>query len=134
MAKPDRELRRMVAQLQAFPVDDFDSVMDDLAPEKRQRVAQLLREFEDADLDHAFVSSNKRSFQPKTVPPDLSPWLIARINEGHKEAKVISMTPHASFELRACAAELAPKPKHSAPTISLLSRLGDLFRRPQGVR
>jgi hypothetical protein len=126
----ERMLRRAVAKLQTLPPAYCDAVLDTLDQIQRSRVLTLLdglQERSAPDVSAAVPSP----FDDVILPPNLSPWLVARINgsgdDGNETADQFIMTVHARKALRRCAADLVPQPVRHSPTPSLASRLIGLF-------
>jgi hypothetical protein len=127
VAQSDRALRRMVGRLPTLSPGDFDAVLDALSLDQRNRVLELLKEFDDdTDITSRDVAAFDR-FETLVVPADLSPWLVARVNgnprAGDEVTEIFSMTDHAAVTLRECAAEIEPQPARRFRTASLFSRL-----------
>jgi hypothetical protein len=115
-------LRRMVAQMPTMAESDFDSILAELNPSQRQRVVGMLADFQPSEVrDEA-----EADFLPVLVPPDLSPWLVARVNgladSGEETMDHFTITPHSARILRECAATMMPQPSGRVPSHSLLVR------------
>jgi hypothetical protein len=126
----NRMLRRAVVRLQSLPRDDFDAVLDTLDQGQRSRVLALLDGLQGRSMPDVPTDASK-PFDAVVLPPDISPWLVARINgsgdAGDETADQFVMTEHAHKALRRCAASLLPQPVPVTPTPSLASRLFGLF-------
>jgi hypothetical protein len=117
VADSERALRRMVVKLREMPPVHFDAVIDTLTPQQRARVVDLLQQLEGESVESQLRAEVRAPHEPLAVPPELSAWLVARINgnptAGEEVSDVFEMTEHATRVLRECAAELAPRPKRS---------------------
>jgi hypothetical protein len=124
----DRALRKAVAKLHALPPDDFDAVLASLEGAERARVLALLSEFDGAQSQ---TSSESEPFAEVVVPPDLSPWLVARVNgrgdPGDETADPFVITSHAQKVLRHCAAKMMPQLGRAKRRVSLLDRVIKVF-------
>lgn len=123
----DRPLRAMVARLKLLTPADFDAVMEDMDEDQRARVIRLLADLEGADEASVLAAEfSIVAFDPVILPPDLSPWLIARINGkgdgGEETADQFDMTSFAHASLRNTAASLVPQPVKRPQSTSLLGR------------
>jgi hypothetical protein len=129
-APPDRLLRRAVVQLQGLPREDFDAVLETLDPPQRTRVLTLLGDLQGLTACDDFTEASQ-PFDAVVLPPDISGWLVARINgSGHggdETADQFVMTDHAHKALRRCAADFVPQPGRVSPKPSLASRLVSFF-------
>ena len=122
----ERQLRAMIARLKNLASGDFDAVLDGLDDEQRGRVVALLAALEGADgLEHQ-TESLVTAFDPVVLPPDLSSWLVARINgrgdAGDETADQFEMTAFAHQALRHTAASFVPQPARRRHSTSLLGR------------
>ncbi len=129
-ALPDRMLRRAVVRLQTLPREDFDAVLETLDQAQRTRVLTLLSDLHGQPACETSLEASQ-SFEAVVLPPNLSGWLVARINGhgdgGDETADQFVMTEHAHKALRRCAADLLPQPARVLPKPSLASRLVSLF-------
>ncbi len=123
-AQPDRELRRTIVQLRALPDTDFDSIVGELDDSQRSHVLGLLADF---DGVNATETAPQMVADPVMLPPELSPWLAARVNgrgdSGDETADPFMIAPHAQTALRRCAAAMMPQPQAKPPRPSLLERI-----------
>lgn len=118
MGRSDRALRRMVSRLPSMKKADFDAIMKTLSDEHRAKVIILLEELEGSQSKVDALDETTLRNPLITVPDNLSPWLVARVNGNPAAAaemiEQFSMTAHAQASLRLCAAELVPQPTKSA--------------------
>lgn len=123
---PDRELRRHILRLRSLAANDFDKIVDGLDDPQREAVLKLLDDLEGRTEAAASVVTVPM-LDPVTLPSDLSPWLVARVNgqsdSGEETADPFSITACAQKALRRCAAEMVPQKQEKAPSPSLIDRL-----------
>jgi hypothetical protein len=123
---PDRELRRHILRLRSLAANDFDIIVDGLDDTQREAVLKLLDDLEGRS-ETAAPEATAPLLDPVTLPPDLSPWLVARVNgqgdSGEETADPFTITAFAQQALRRCAAEMVPQKQEKAPSPSLLDRL-----------
>jgi hypothetical protein len=124
----NRTLRKAVVRLHALPSEDFDAVVASLDGGERIRVLELLSEF---DGEKSQVVDENETFEEVVVPPDLSHWLVARVNGhsdfGEETADQFVMTHHARTILRQCAAIMMPQPGRVKRSPSLFDRVKRAF-------
>lgn len=143
--RPDRDLRRLVAELAATSAEDLEAILSGLDPAQRQQVGGLL-----ADYSGAPEAAESLPPPPAPKPPPrlsgLSPWLAARLRQagrldaahasrpagqpdagGRLPGNVVAMTPTALRTLRACAetleAERRPPDRPDAAAGGLLGKV-----------
>lgn len=150
MPPPDRELRRLVADLAAASADDVEEILADLDDGQRARVRAML-----ADYLGEPVGIPKAPPPPEPPPPvviaalvGLSPWLGARLARSvepglgisgrrrdpradvREPFMTFSMTPTALAALQSAARDLQPAgepaPVPSAPYVGWRERLARL--------
>lgn len=91
--KPDRALRRALAELRRMGSEDREAIIAQLPPVDRARIAGLLR----GDAARPVPASPPAPF----TEAGYSHWLLKRLGEGPPEA----MTAEAATLLRDCARE-----------------------------
>ncbi len=135
---PDRELRRLIANLASARPEDVTAVLDGLPPAARERARALLAEYLGEPLPaQRLIAPEPAPQRPLPSKPikleGLSEWLAARLEQGpigrHGDQS-FSLTPTACDALRACAAalELRPEPR-PLPAAAWLASLKDGLRR-----
>jgi hypothetical protein len=95
---PDRALRRLVVELASATRGDIDAVLDELAPEQRERVQALMRDY-GALAEAPSASAKARDVAALARDAGLSPWLADRLGG---RAPGLTMTPASVDALRAC--------------------------------
>ncbi len=104
-SRPDRALRRLVANLAAEASDGIRAILAELEPGERARVERLLGEY----LGSSEATSSDRAAAPPPPllrPAGVSPNLLARLDD---EA-AFAITPLARQALREAAAAMNPAP------------------------
>ncbi len=104
---PERDLRRIVAELAGLHGDDLAAILAELGADERRTVETLLHEYK---VGTSAVDAAPPVQDPMFDATRLSPWLAARMRDTH------GVTPHARRTLQACAARICPAPQPSAPT------------------
>jgi hypothetical protein len=124
----ERDLRKAVVRLHALPSNDFDAVIASLEAPERAHILTLLSKFNGVHSEAPFAGE---PFAEVVVPPDLSPWLVARVNGqgdfGEETADPFVITSHAQMIVRQCAATMMPQPGASKRKLSLFDRLRQVF-------
>lgn len=123
---PDRELRRHILRLRSFVANDFDMIVDGLDDKQRETVLKLLDDLE-GRTESAPPVDPAPFLDPVTLPSDLSPWLVARVNgqgdSGEETADPFTISAYAQKALRRCAAQMVPQEHEKVLKLSLLDRL-----------
>jgi hypothetical protein len=123
---PDRELRRHILKLRSFVASDFDMIVDGLDDKQRETVLKLLDDL-DGRTEFAAPVVPAPLLDPVTLPSDLSPWLVARVNgqsdSGEETADPFTISAYAQKALRRCAAQMVPQEPERALKLSLLDRI-----------
>lgn len=155
----DRDIRVLVAELAVARRRDVAAILDDLVPDDRAQVEELLHEYlgqaAPADSRATAPSHNPQSFQRSGQIEGVSPWMAARCSDDNgagllgeptqartalggpfspEAVAPYRMAPNAQAVLRGLASALpriASQPPVSAPRggPSMLSRLTDLVLR-----
>lgn len=122
--RPDRALRRAVADLARLHPDDLGMILDALEPAEKARIDALVAEFSARPAPRPAAEPEA---EPVWAYEGVSPWLRARIDPNAKAGRAsrefILMTDEARAALVAAAEPFRTQRAASGPGRSLVSRI-----------
>jgi hypothetical protein len=125
--RPDRALRRAVADLARLHPDDAGAVLGALDPEDKARIDALIAEFHGRPVPAPNPAQPAVEAEPAWVYEGASPWLLLRIDPNAKVGRAgrefVLMTDAARDALGEAAAPFRTEAAGAAHGRSLLDRL-----------